>query len=131
MCGTVKTFKKLCGTLSIAVLTSFVVVDARAAAQCGVNLFNPQLLDDAGFTRTNGANGEYAASGTWEYLDNYVSNYSFNFLPDKAYTVSYSIECPEELVGNTYLTFKLSVRLRRDSKGKNSPNWAIWQRQVP
>ncbi|MBP5794660.1 MAG: hypothetical protein J6W41_01435 [Alphaproteobacteria bacterium] len=103
-------FKKI-GALSVAGLVSFVAIDARADATCGVNLFNPMILTEADFTLTQRNNGEYDATGSWEHLNTYVSNYPFNFIPNKAYKVSYEIECPEEeneSVGNTYLTFKLS-----------------------
>ena len=88
-----------------------VVVSQSGGATCGVNLFNPMILTEADFTLTQRNNGEYDATGSWEHLNTYVSNYPFTFMPNKAYSVSYSIECPEEeneSVGNTYLTFKLS-----------------------
>lgn len=88
-----------------------VVVSQSGGATCGVNLFNPMILTEADFTLTQRNNGEYDATGSWEHLNTYVSNYPFNFIPNKAYKVSYEIECPEEeneSVGNTYLTFKLS-----------------------
>ena len=103
-------FKKI-GALSVAGLVSFVAIDARADATCGVNLFNPMILTEADFTLTQRNNGEYDATGSWEHLNTYVSDYPFTFMPNKAYKVSYEIECPEEeneSVGNTYLTFKLS-----------------------
>lgn len=99
-------FKKV-SILSVAILTSFVAIDAYAADACGINLFNPQLLTEADFVAST-SSGVTAYAGKWEHLDTYVSNYPFNFMPGKAYKVSYTIECPEESVGNTYLTFKLS-----------------------
>ncbi len=102
-------FKKV-SILSVAILTSFVAIDAYAADACGINLFNPQLLTEADFVASTNS-GVTAYTGKWEHLDTYVSNYPFNFMPGKAYKVSYTIECPEEeteSVGDTYLTFKLS-----------------------
>ncbi len=100
-------FKKI-GALSVAILTSFVAIDAYAAdAACDVNLFNPQLLTEADFIAST-TNGVTSYTGTWEHLTKYVTDYPFSFVPGKQYSVSYKIECPEESVGNTYITFKLS-----------------------
>lgn len=84
-----------------------VAVSQSSGAACDVNLFNPQLLTEADFTASTN-NGVTSYTGTWEHLTKYVTDYPFSFVPGKQYSVSYEIECPEELVGNTYITFRLS-----------------------
>lgn len=91
--------------LCAGVLCFSSISGALSADVCGVNLFNPVLLTEADFQESSGS-----YIGTWQYLNNYVSNYSFDFIPGKVYTVRYEIECPAEHieVGNTHFAFKLS-----------------------
>lgn len=77
---------------------------AYADVACGVNLFNPMVLTEADFRYDD------VYVGRWnEYLDLYLSNYSFGFLPGKSYKVSYQYGCTSDVnSGNQFLGLKLS-----------------------
>ncbi len=79
--------------------------NAYADVACGVNSFNPMVLTEADFVNRNGV-----YIGKWNgYLDLYLSNYPFNFLPGKSYKVSYQLKCDiNGGMGNQFLGLKLS-----------------------
>lgn len=79
--------------------------NAYADGTCGVNLFNPMVLTEADFVNQNGV-----YIGNWNgYLNLYLSNYSFGFLADKSYKVSYRLKCDVNgEMGNQFLGLKLS-----------------------
>ena len=78
--------------------------NAYADGMCGVNLFNPMILTEADFAYDD------VYDGRWnEYLNLYLSNYSFGFLPGKSYKVSYQYGCNSDVnSGNQFLGLKLS-----------------------
>ena len=87
---------------TVLAVSMLAAVPAHAADQCGVNLFNPQLLLQADFKFGN--NNTY--SGVWNgHLNRYIAQYPFGFVPGRAYKITYTLNCDDPEAGNQYLTF--------------------------
>ncbi|MBR4506938.1 MAG: hypothetical protein IKP24_00205 [Alphaproteobacteria bacterium] len=99
-------------------------------ADCGKNLFNPQLMTEGGFTYTssnylfkgkfsrayNALNHTYSG----DFLSNYyMSKYSYGLQKDTKYKLTYQIKCDENDIGNMYIGMLLKDG---DTETKEIPN---------
>ena len=74
---------------------------------CGVNLLNPKVFVQAGFTDVNNEGKTF--KGKWKHLNRYVSHFPFGFgSADTVYKMTYKLSCEDTAEGNQYLTFKLN-----------------------
>ena len=99
-------------------------------ADCGKNLFNPQLMTEGGFTYTssnylfkgkfsrayNALNHTYSG----DFLSNYyMSKYSYGLQKDTKYKLTYQIKCDENDIGNMYIGMMLK---NGGTEAKEIPN---------
>ena len=103
---------------------------ATVTADCGKNLFNPQLMTEGGFTYTssnylfkgkfsrayNALNHTYSG----DFLSNYyMSKYSYGLQKDTKYKLTYQIKCDENDIGNMYIGMLLK---NGGTEAKEIPN---------
>ena len=91
----------LCGLFFGGIFTAMCAIPAHAD-ECGVNLFNPQLLLQADFT--SDSNNQY--KGKWnDHLNRYIERYPYGFVDGRDYKITYKLDCSDSNAGNQYITF--------------------------